>query len=762
MKNEKKTYSSHFDQPTTKNFLLEQVENLTQSGTWEFDLTTNRLSWSDGVFLMLGYQPKEFEVNFETGMSVIHPEDREMAVQEMQEAIAEQKDYQVKKRLLKKNGETIWVISKANFITDQNSGNLKLIGIFLNIHEFIETKEKLRSIEEENQSLLTNLDGIFWEADANTFAFTYISPQVEKITGFSPEEWIKDSNFWKSHIHPEDRNFAVNFCHIKTQNLEDHAFDYRFKTRSGKTIWLNDRVKVVSVAGKPYKLQGLMVDITRAKEISAELNDQIALNESLIQNLPGALFLFSLEGKLLLWNSHLEHISGYNPEEIRDMSPEDFFHPKFKKSIQKAIKKVEEKKSVEIVLEIQSKSDKTIPIHFSASLIQYHGNPAILGIGQDISELMESKRLSAENFERYQLATKATNDAIWDYDFTRNTTYFGEGFFQLFGYKPSELSLTKLLEIIHPEDKDRVMADISGFMSKKSNLTNWLIELRILKKNGTYAYVSCKSFLIRNDEGLITRTVGSIQDITNQKELERSLRSLNDKLENHIHELALSNQELQRFAYVASHDLQEPLRMISSFMELLENKYGKLLDKKAHQYIHFAKNGAMQMQKIILDLLEHSKIGNTDERKVTFSSDKLLKQIQLYLKKPIREKHATILFQDLPEITSYKTAVFQIFLNLISNSIKYSKPEVPPVIKISSKESADFWEFSVEDNGIGIDPEYWEKVFIMFQRLHPNGDSDGTGIGLAIVKKAVEFLGGQISLESKLGEGSKFTFTIRK
>ena len=758
MKKDRKKSDSSKDQPTAKDFLLRQVEHLTQSGTWEYDLTANRLSWSDGVFEMLGYQTKEFEVNFETGMSVIHPEDRAMAVKNLEETIAEKKDYHVKKRLIKKNGEVIWVISKANFITNEVSGHIKLVGIFLNIQEFMETKEKLRTIEEVNRSLLNNLDGIFWEADANTFAFTYVSPQVEKITGYTPDEWINIPNFWKDHIHPEDQNFAVNFCHIKTQKLEDHAFDYRFQTRSGKIIWLNDRVKVVSSHGKPTKLQGLMVDITREKEISQELHDQIALNQSLVQNLPGALFLFTLEGEILHWNTHLERISGYNSQEIQKMAPEDFFHPKFKPTIQK----VSEKKSVEVDLEIYSKSEKTIPIHFSASLIQYHGVPAILGIGQDISELMESKRLSAENFERYQLATKAANDAIWDYDFAKNTTYFGEGFLNLFGYDPAKLSLEILLEIIHPEDKERVMEDISRFMSKKSDLTNWLIEMRICKKDGSFAFVSCRSFLIRNKKGLITRIVGSIQDISIQKELERSLRSLNEKLEKHIHELAISNQELQRFAYVASHDLQEPLRMISSFMELLEIKYGKSLDEKAHQYIHFAKNGATQMQRIILDLLEHSKIGNTDERKVTFSTEKLLKQIQLYLKKPIREKNATIQLHELPEITAYKTAVFQIFLNLISNSIKYSKPDVPPVIKVSSKESDEFWEFTVEDNGIGIEQEYWEKVFIMFQRLHPKGDYEGTGIGLAIVKKGVEFLGGQITLESELGKGSKLTFTIRK
>ena len=168
------------------------------------------------------------------------------------------------------------------------------------------------------------------------------------------------------------------------------------------------------------------------------------------------------------------------------------------------------------------------------------------------------------------------------------------------------------------------------------------------------------------------------------------------------------------------------------------------------------------MQRIILDLLEHSRVGSPDESKVNLSVDKLLKEIQLYLKKNIQEKSVKITHSQLPSIHTFKTPLFQIFMNLISNSIKYAHPERTPAIHIDCKELKNHWQFSISDNGIGISPEYFEKIFVIFERLHTKDKFEGTGIGLAIVKKAVEYLGGEVKVSSEIGKGSTFSFTIKK
>lgn len=756
--------SAQREQATTKDILLEQFELLTQSGTWEYNFTTNQLIWSDGVFRMLGYLPQEFEVTFELAFSIIHPEDRSHALAQMEKTLASEKEYQVKKRLITKDEKVVWVMSKANFIYDKVSGHKKLIGVFQNIQDFVQTKEKLKNVKRKNRSLIENLDGIFWEADAKTFEFTYVSPQVEQITGFSAKEWLETEGFWQSHIHPQDQKFALEYCHSETQKLQDHTFDYRFFTKSGETIWLNDRVKVISKKGKPYKIQGMMVDITFQKETEQALKDEISLNQSIIEQLPSVFFVFDTKGEFLLWNKQFEKISGYSAVEISKMQPIDFFRNGDKKFIEQQIQKVLTEGNTDLYLEIISKEKKKIPLYISVSNMRYQGKCCLFGTGQDITELVESRRSTIEHIERYQMVTQATNDAIWDYDIENDNLYWGDGFLTLFGYDPKKIktNFEFLLSLIHPDDRKRIYRLIQKYFDPTCTKTKWLEEYRFLKSDGTFTRVQDKALFIRDEKGNITRVVGAMQDISKQKEYEESLKYLNEKLEKNVQELAFSNNELQQFAYVVSHDLQEPLRMISSFMSRLESRYKHLLDEKALEYISFATNGAKQMQRIILDLLELSRVGRVREGKEELKLDDILNQVQQYLRKPIREKNAKISYQGISMINSFKTPLVQIFQNLLGNSIKYSKQTITPEIAISSRELETHYEFMVKDNGIGIDPEYFNKIFVVFQRLHSPREIDGTGIGLAIVKKAVEFLEGEIQVKSDLGEGSEFTFTIKK
>lgn len=756
--------TAHSDQSTTKDILLEQYELLTQSGTWEYNLTSGQLSWSDGVFRMLGYHPQEFEVTFDLALSVIHPDDREHALTEMESTLSKKKEYNIKKRLFKKDGEIIWIISKASILLDPVSGQQKLIGVFQNIQDFVETKEKLKNVKQRNRSLTENLDGIFWEADAETFEFTYISPQVEKITGYTAKEWMETPDFWQNHIHPLDRRIAVDYCHAETQCLKDHTFDYRFFTKEGKTIWINDRVKVFSMNGKPAKIQGMMVDISLQKSTEQALKEEISLKKSILRQLPSVFFLFDMEGNFLLWNDQFEKISGYSGKEISKMNPVDFFGKKNKDLINEHIQKVITEGNTEAYLEVISKENKKKPLYFSVSHLIYNDKFCLFGTGQDITELVESRRSTIEHIERYQMVTKATNDAIWDFDIEKNNLYWGDGFLSLFGYDPKEVnpSFEFLLSLIHPDDRKRIYRLIQKYFQPNCTKSNWLEEYRFLKSDGTFTRVQDKALFIRDEEGKVTRVVGAMQDISKQKEYEESLKHLNEKLEKNVQDLAFSNNELQQFAYVVSHDLQEPLRMISSFMGRLEARYKHLLDEKALEYISFATNGAKQMQKVILDLLELSRVGKTPETKEKLNLDELVDQIQQYLRKTIRDKNAKIIHKGLPIIESYKTPILQIFQNLIGNSLKYSKPDISPEILISSRDLVSHWEFTVQDNGIGIDPEYFNKIFVVFQRLHLPREIDGTGIGLAIVKKAVEFVEGEIQVKSNVGMGSEFTFTVKK
>ena len=245
---------------------------------------------------------------------------------------------------------------------------------------------------------------------------------------------------------------------------------------------------------------------------------------------------------------------------------------------------------------------------------------------------------------------------------------------------------------------------------------------------------------------------------THQK-LEKLNQELEEKIKERTKELSHSNEELEQFAYVASHDLKEPLRMISSFTKLLEKEYKDKLSKEANEYIQFTVDGAKRMEELINDLLEYSKIGSQDKLFEDTNCEHLLDQTIKNLKITIEEKKAVITKDPLPIVKADAAQLIQLFQNLISNSIKYCK-ESPPRVHVSAKQDKENWIFSVKDNGIGIAPEHKERIFQMFQRLHTRQEYSGTGIGLASCKKIIERHRGNIWVESELGKGSTFYFTI--
>ncbi len=747
---------------TSSTVLLKNLEELTSSGTWELNFRDNTLHWSEGVFLMLGYEPNEFEVTFEKGVSVLHPDDRDRALAHMNEVLSQNIEYSIRKRLIKKDGAIIHVVSKANLERDEQGNPVYMIGIFQDVTEFIKTKKKLKKSKQVTEILIENIDGIFWEADAQTFQFTYVSPQVEKITGYSREEWMSSPTFWSDHIHPDDRNFAVNFCHLESKALKDHKFDYRFLKKDGTYIWLNDRVKVIHEQGVAYKLAGLMVDVTHEKGLSTALNDELRLKQNFLQTLPSVFYLFDESGKFLIWNNLLQTVSGFSENEIREMHPLDFFQGKEKELVSQHIQKVFEEGHTELETILTSKSGKTFPFIFTASRINYQGKTCVFGTGLDISEITASRSLLSESIERFEFLAKATNDAIWDFDVANNSLFWADGFNSLFGYDLEKVqpSLDFLISLIHPEDRERIVAIITSYFNPKSTQNKWLEEYRFKKADGTYAYIIDKALFIRDEEGKVTRVVGSMQDISARKEYEKSLQILNEELEAKVKALAISNLELEQFAFVASHDLQEPLRMISSFMGLLKRKYGGQLDEKADQYIQFAIGGAKRMQRIILELLELSRVGRNETDLEIVNTHEFVNDIIEGL--ALKNRKGNFIFEGLPEIKTNKALLQHIFLNLISNAVKYAKKDIPLEVKISAEELKDHWKFSVQDNGIGIEEEYFDKIFVIFQRIQRDIEYDGTGIGLSIVKKAVEKLEGEIWVESELDKGSTFFFTVKK
>jgi signal transduction histidine kinase len=256
----------------------------------------------------------------------------------------------------------------------------------------------------------------------------------------------------------------------------------------------------------------------------------------------------------------------------------------------------------------------------------------------------------------------------------------------------------------------------------------------------------------------LTRLPASVRRALQERKEREDRRHAEADLARKVEELARSNRDLEQFAYVASHDLQEPLRMVAAYTQLLGERYAGKLDENADKYIHYAMEGALRMQTLVQDLLAYSRVGRNRQRTLLACEGTVQEALQ-NLRTALQESGGIVHYDGLPTVTADRTQLVQLFQNLISNAIKF-RGEKAPVITVSAARSAGEWVLAVSDNGIGIAPEHIGSIFVIFQRLHTRAEYPGNGVGLAICKKIVEQHGGRIWVESKAGEGASFKFTL--
>lgn len=319
----------------------------------------------------------------------------------------------------------------------------------------------------------------------------------------------------------------------------------------------------------------------------------------------------------------------------------------------------------------------------------------------------------------------------------------------IYGWQENEVlgkTMSELMTHIYEQSSREAM--VADFLSKG----HWIGRVTQYRKDGAPIPILSSITAVKDQQGTIIGAVAVNRDITDQIEIEKALRERTRSLE-------ASNEDLAQFAYAASHDLQEPLRMITSYLQLIALQYQDQLDDEAKEFIGFAVDGAARMRQLIIDLLTYSRIGQQNQGFGQVALEKILQQVLFNLEIQIQEANIAITHDPLPTIIANKTQMLQLLQNLISNAIKFRREESPK-IHLSAKQEATSWVIQVSDNGIGIEPELTEKIFDIFQRLHTREEYSGTGIGLAICKKIVQKHRGEIWVSSESGVGSTFSFSI--
>ena len=464
-----------------------------------------------------------------------------------------------------------------------------------------------------------------------------------------------------------------------------------------------------------------------------------------------AIFMIDPQGQVVSWNAGAERIKGYTADQIIGHNFSCFF----------PLEDIELGRPAEI-LRITAASgrheEQGMRVRKDGSRFFAHVTFTALhdsaGNLRGFSEVSHDLSERAASEAKYRGLLEAAPDAMVVVKQGGEIVLLNVQAGKQFGYHRNELVGQQVTNIIPAGFAERLLAD--GLRSTADALAQQIgtgLELTGRRKNGSEFPIELMLSPLQSAEGILV--TAAIRDITTRKLAETQLLQK-------VEELHRSNQELEQFAYVASHDLQEPLRMVSSYTQLLSRRYKGRLDTDADEFIAFAVDGASRMQRLIQDLLAYSRIGTKGKDLHTTSSEETLHQALLNLRSTIEENSALVTYDPLPTVLADEMQLIQLFQNLVSNAIKYRSQAVPRVHISAVRNDDKEWLFSVQDNGMGIDRQYFDKIFGMFQRLHTREHFSGTGIGLAICKKIVERHGGCISVDSQPGQGSTFRFALQE
>ncbi len=490
-----------------------------------------------------------------------------------------------------------------------------------------------------------------------------------------------------------------------------------------------------------------------------------------------AIIMLDANGVIISWNKGAQNIKGYTAEEAIGENYAIFYLPEdIKNNIpQKNLQKAANNGSYTITAP-RVKKDGTLFWGYMVITALYDDKGKLRGFAKITQDRTTEKELRDEidnlhiEFEKkirakLKVALKENIDykkaldqsaIVTITDANGAITHVNDNFCRISKFTRAEL-IGQDHRIVSSGYHDK--AFIKNLWKTISSGETWKGEFKNRAKDGSFYWVDATIIPFVDEQHKPYQYIAIRSDITARKESEEKMKAANADLSRQKRELELYNDQLEQFAYVASHDLQEPLRMITSFLTQLESKYSNVLDEKGRRYISFAVDGAKRMRTIILDLLYYYQIGKTDEDLEEVDLRELLNGVVSLFK---HENRAQIRYSDLPSVRSHRSQLRQVFQNLIGNAIKYKKADSTLILDISFKDLDDRYQFAVQDNGIGIAEEYFEKIFLIFQRLHSSTEYSGAGIGLSITKKIIENLGGKIWLESVVGEGTTFYFTLPK
>lgn len=759
------------------NQMLEQIERQTaalqqgetrlrlaleasRTGTWEWDPASDRILWDDFQCALYGLPPGAAPQTFSAAVDLIHPDDRKLVRREVERSIVEKQPFAVEFRVILPDGQVHRLIGRGNAFFQPDGRLARVTGVNTDVSELRKAEEErgfLAAIVESSDDAIIGKDltgrVLSWNAGA------------ERMFGFAPSEIVGQSI---DRIISPERPGEEERILDEVKHGETRSYETVRMRKDGQPV---DVVLTVSPirdsGGNIIGASSISKDITARKQADRELQENRARLSGIIETAMDAIISVDSGQRVRLFNAAAERMFGWNASEVLGQPMDLFIPERFREQYREDFGEsggagdVERKAGPLRPLAGVRRGGEEFPIEASISHIEVAGERISTVILRDITERLQSQeslelqaRVLREQAQMLDLANVMARD-LEDRIILWNT-----GMERMYGWLRTETLGRVSHEVLrtafpYPLEEIRAVLLRDG---------SWEGELVHSRKDGKALTVASQWVLHRDHEGRPAAVLEVNTDITGRKHAEEQVLRMNAKLEQRVKErtaeLTNANQELEAFTYSVAHDLRAPLRHIDAFTKIIFDDFASQIPSQARHYLENIRKGSQNMSQLVDDLLNLARVGRQELKREDIALVPLVQDVITDLKREIADRDVEWRVKPLPTVKTDPGLIKQVFANLLSNSVKYTRPRGHAVIEIGQRQMDGEPVLYVRDNGVGFNMKYADKLFGVFQRLHRADEFEGTGVGLATVDRIVRKHGGRIWAESELNQGATFYFTF--